>query len=94
MAALERGAREGDAIPGRHAGLLAAQAAPRLAKAPSAQGRLALHLAAEAGAPVAVVERLLAAFPQAAQISDARGYLPYHCARIGSVVGDYARLLQ
>merc|ERR1719395_171905 len=51
----------------------------------SARGKLALHLAAEAGASPRIVQILLEKFPRAVIIQDARGYLPYHYARMGSV---------
>jgi hypothetical protein len=51
----------------------------------SARGKLPLHIAAEAGASLPIVQLLLNKFPRAVIIKDARGYLPYHCARMGSV---------
>lgn len=51
----------------------------------SADGRLALHIAVEAGMSVPIIQLLLNSFPWAALIQDTRGYLPYHCARMGSM---------
>ena len=56
-----------------------------LARVEDADGGLLLHRTIENGAPVAIAEKIFAAFPGATKVADFDGWLPLHyCARFST----------